>query len=300
MWSEIADASRNASWTLVINNGCTNGRAHHTRHVQTTDYPWGSIPSRLLRSVHANPLHGTATLTVFAIRLLKDSSDSVSGDNQEGDRGEALDEPFVVKVVRDTDEETAVEDVPVTFTVEDGDGELSTSSGATSGDNTLTVRSDATGEVRAYLVLDEDDEDNRVRASVGITTVTDVFFDATGALVPDYIEIVSGNNQQLAPNRYSDPMVVRVTDEDGDDLRGAVVTFSLRGGSGTLTPRSAVTDRNGEAEAELFPRAAGTYFVEARVQDVTSVRFTIQVGNLADVIEIVSGNNQSGEPGYRT
>lgn len=239
----------------------------------------------------------TVTVTVVSIKLVKDASDSVSGDNQVGDRGEVLDDPFVLKVVQDITTETPVQGVPVTFTVVDGDGELSTSSSATSGETSLTVRSAANGEVRAYLVLGEDDEDNRVRASVGITNVADVFFDATGALVPYDLEIVSGNNQQIAPNQRSAPMVVYVTDEDGDALEGVVVTFSLRGGSGTLTPRSAETNRNGEAEAELLPRTAGTYFVEARVVGVTSVRFTITVGNLADDIEIVSGNNQRGDPG---
>ena len=238
------------------------------------------------------------TVTVVAIRLVKDASDSVSGDNQEGDRGVVLDDPFLLKVVRDiANVETAVQGVPVTFTIVDGDGELSTSSGATSGSNSITVNSDTNGDVRAYLVLGEDEEDNRVRASVGITTVPDVFFDATGALVPDDLEIVSGNNQRIAVNRRSDPMRVLVTDEDGDALEGVTVTFSLRGGSGTLTPRSAETNRFGEAEAELLPRAAGTYTITARVVGVQSVTFTITVGDLADDIEIVSGNNQRGDTG---
>ena len=238
----------------------------------------------------------SVTVTVFAIRLEKDSSDNVSGDNQEGDRGEVLDDPFTLRVVRDSDG-TAVQGVPVTFTVTDGDGELSTSSSATSGDRTLVVNSDANGDVEVYLVLDEDDEDNEVRASVGITGVSDVFFDATGALVPYDLEIVSGNNQRIAVNQRSDPMIVRVTDEDGNDLEDVTVSFSMRGPGGTLTPRSAETDRLGEAEAELLPRAAGTFFVDARVVGVPTVRFTITVGDLADSIEIVSGNNQSGDPG---
>ena len=239
----------------------------------------------------------SVTMTVVAIRLVKDDSDSVSGDNQEGDRGEVLDDPFVLKVVQNITAQTPVQGVPVTFTVTDGDGELSTSSNATSGSSTLSVRSGVNGDVRVYLVLGEDDEDNRVRASVGITGVSDVFFDATGAVVPYDLEIVSGNNQQIAPNQRSALMVVRVTDENGNDLREATVTFSMRGGRGTLTPRSIETDRNGEAEAQLVPRDTGTYFVEARVVGVTPVRFTITVGNLADDIEIVSGNNQRGDPG---
>ncbi len=239
----------------------------------------------------------TITVTVFAIRILKDNSDSVSGDNQEGNRGEVLDDPFLLKVVRDVaNVETPVQGVPVTFTIVDGDGELSTSSSASSGSSSLTVRSEANGELRAYLVLGEDDEDNRVRASVGITTVSDVFFDATGALVPYDLEIVSGNNQRGTPNRYlTNALVVRVTDEDGYELQGVTVTFSLRG-SGTLT-RSDTTDRNGEAFARFLPRTAGTHYIEARVTGIPSVRFTITAGDLADSIEIVSGNNQSGEPG---
>ena len=237
------------------------------------------------------------TVTVVAIKLVKDASDSVSGDNQDGDRGEVLDDPFVLKVVQDNTAETPMTGVPVTFTVTDGDGELSTSSSATSSATSLTVNSDSNGDVRAYLVLGEDDEDNEVTASVGITGVADVTFEATGSLVPDSLEIVSGDNQRIAVNQRSAPMIVHVTDEDGDDLEGIVVSFSMRGGSGTLTPRSAETDRLGEAEAELLPRAAGTYFITARVVGVTSVTFTINVGNLADDIEIVSGNNQSGDPG---
>ena len=239
----------------------------------------------------------TINVTVVAIKLLKDASDNVSGDNQEGDRGEVLDDPFVVKVVQDNTNETPMAGVPVTFTVTDGDGELSTSSSATSGDRTITVNSDANGDVEVYLVLDEDDEDNEVRASVGITGVSDVFFDATGALVPYDLEIVSGNNQRIAVNQRSDPLVVRVTDEDGNDLEDVTVTFSMRGPGGTLTPRSAETDRLGEAEAELLPRAAGTFFVDARVVGVPTVRFTLTVGDLADSIEIISGNNQRGDPG---
>ena len=239
----------------------------------------------------------TINVTVVAIKLLKDASDNVSGDNQEGDRGEVLDDPFVVKVVQDNTNETPMAGVPVTFTVTDGDGELSTSSSATSGDRTITVNSDSNGVVEAYLVLGDDDEDNEVRASVGITGVANVTFSASGLLVPYDLEIVSGNNQRIAVNQFSDPMIVRVTDEDGNDLEGVTVTFSMRGPGGTLTPRSAETDRLGEAEAELLPRAAGTFFVDARVVGVPTVRFTITVGDLADSIEIVSGNNQRGDPG---
>ncbi|MYF99833.1 T9SS type A sorting domain-containing protein [Candidatus Poribacteria bacterium] len=253
-----------------------------------------------ITAVSGNAITGVetafVTVTVFAVSLVKASNDSTSGDNQEGNRGEVLDDPFALRVVRDSDN-TAVQGVPVIWTVTDGDGELSESSTATSGSNTLTVRSDSNGDVEVYLVLDEDDEDNEVTASVGITGVADVTFEATGSLVPDDLVIVSGNNQRIAVNQRSAPMIVHVTDEDGDDLEGVTVSFSMRGGSGTLTPRSAETDRLGEAEAELLPRAAGTYFITARVVGVTSVTFTITVGDLADDIEIVSGNNQSGDPG---
>ena len=237
------------------------------------------------------------TVTVVAIKLLKDSSDSVSGDDQEGDRGEVLDDPFVVKVVQDNTAATPMAGVPVTWTVTDGDGELSTSSSATSGASSLTVNSDANGVVKAYLVLDEDDEDNAVRASVGITGVADITFTATGTLVPYDLEIVSGDNQRLSVNQRSDPLVVRVTDEDGNDLRGVTVTFSSRGPAGATLTRSAITARNGEAEANFVSRAAGTYTITARVAGIPTATFTITVGDLADSIAIVSGNNQRGNPG---
>ena len=236
------------------------------------------------------------TVTVFAVRLVKDTSDSVSGDNQEGNRGEVLDDPFVVRVVRDSDS-TAVQGVPVTWTVTDGDGELSTSSSATSGDSSITVNSDANGDVEAYLVLDEDDEDNAVTASTGIANVSDVTFTASGGLVPYDLEIVSGDNQRIGVNQRSAPLIVRVTDEDGNDLEGVTVSFSSRGPAGATLTRSADTDRLGEAEADFVSRVAGTYTITARVAGIPTVTFTITVGDLADSIRIVSGNNQRGDPG---
>ena len=239
----------------------------------------------------------TINVTVVAIKLLKDASDNVSGDNQEGDRGEVLDDPFVVKVVQDNTNETPMAGVPITWTVTDGDGELSTSSSATSGDRTITVNSDANGNASAYLVLGDDDEDNEVTASTGITGVSDVFFDATGVLIPYDLEIVSGNNQRIAVNERSDPLIVRVTDEDGNDLQGVTVSFSSRGPAGASLTRSAETDRLGEAEADFVSRVAGTYTITARVAGIPTVTFTLTVGDLADSIRIVSGNNQSGDPG---
>ena len=107
----------------------------------------------------------------------------VSGDDQQSLPGAALEKPLVVEV---QDEKRVVfEGVPVTFTVEAGDGTLSTTSTAT----------DAYGRAESMLTLGPNPGTNTVKVSVAEIREKQTF-NAEGIGMPKTLEIVSGGGQQ--------------------------------------------------------------------------------------------------------
>ena len=90
------------------------------------------------------------------------------------------------------------------------------------------------------------------------------------------LEVVSGGGQSARVNqRLANPLVVRVKDQNNAVMSGVSVSFSVAPG-GTVSPSSATTGLNGEAETRLtLGGTAGTYTVTARVSGITQpVTFT--------------------------
>ena len=110
----------------------------------------------------------------------------ISGDEQQGPPGTALEKAFVVEVRDQTDK--PLPEVQVTFSVSSGGGTL----GATS------VTTDATGRAESKLTLGPESGTNTV-----VVTVTGVqgeqTFTAEGVRVPTSSEIISGDEQQGPP-----------------------------------------------------------------------------------------------------
>ena len=118
--------------------------------------------------------------------------------------------------------------------------------------------------------------------------------------IPTSLELVSGNNQVGEINQYlRDPLVVKVLDQDGVELSGVTVNFSVSPSSGVLNPTSATTGSNGEASTALqLGNTVGSYTGTARVSSIAqSVTFTATATDppRATTLELVSGNNQSGK-----
>ena len=85
--------------------------------------------------------------------------------------------------------------------------------------------------------------------------------------------LVSGNLQQATVGaELPQPIVVRVTDQDGDPIPGLSITFAVTAGGGTLFAATAQTNASGEASNRwtLGTVAADTQRVEARVIDPES------------------------------
>ena len=114
------------------------------------------------------------------------------------------------------------------------------------------------------------------------------------------LEVVSGDGQSALVNQQlASPLVVRVKDQNDDPMSGVSVAFSVTP-SATVSPSSATTGTNGQAQTQLtLGSTAGTYTVTARASGITqSVTFTATATTpvpqpRATTLEVVSGDGQS-------
>ena len=211
----------------------------------------------------------------------------VSGNDQQGLPGAALEKPLIVEVQDERDD--AFEGVPVTFTVTSGDGTLSTTSTATN----------TNGRAESTLTLGPNPGTNTVTVSVAGIPEGQTF-NAVDIRVPKTLEIISGNDQEGLPGAALDkPFAVEVRDGTDKPLPGVEVTFSVTGGGGTLSVTSATTDKNGRAESILILGSnAGTNTVTASVAGIPEGQtFNAEGIRIPETLEIISGNDQEGLPG---
>ena len=122
----------------------------------------------------------------------------------------------------------------------------------------------------------------------------DIVFAADNA--PSIVK-TSGDNQggnlgATLPN----PLVVLVRDGSNNPLSGATVNFAVTGGSGSVSPASAVTDASGHAGTSLtLGTGGGVTTVTATAPTVGSVNFTAIAGNA-----IYFENQKPGTPDFLT
>ena len=218
-----------------------------------------------------------------------------SGDGQTGETDHHLANPLVVTVLDQYS--NPLPDVTVSFSVTPTDGVLSP----------VSVDTDSDGEASTLLQLGGTVGEYIVTANVpGVSSVT---FTATAtapppppppARVATTLEVVSGDSQTDRTNQHlTDPLIVRVLDQDGDALSDVTVSFSVTPTSGVLSPTSATTDADGQASTALqLGGTASTYTVTASAAGIAQrVTFTATATEppRAATLEVVSGNNQSKE-----
>ena len=185
----------------------------------------------------------------------------VSGNNQSGEIGKSLAQPFVVEV-RNQDgklhQETAV-----TFTASGGQLSIPTEK--------------KTGQVQINFTLGVNPGIYQIEARVARkNSLNDIQltqrFTATAIGValpePTTLEIVPGSNNQMgeAGKTLAQPFVVEVKNKAGRSLSGIGVIFSVIGGGGRLSDETAITGTDGRAKATLTLGALpGENTVEVRV-----------------------------------
>jgi adhesin/invasin len=259
----------------------TNGQAQVNLTLGTTA---GAVTVNASVAGVTTPAVFTATATPGAPA----SVTVVSGNNQSGTLGATLANPLVVKV---SDQHgNLVAGATVNFAVTGGSGNLSSATAVTG----------ANGQAQVDLALG---------ALAGVVTVTatvsgvstPAVFTATAAGTAASIVIVSGNNQfGVAGSVLSAPLIVKVSDQNGNPVPRVIVTFTITAGNGTLDSGSATTAENGQAQASLtLATTAGAVAIAASVSGVSATAsFTATaIAGLPASLVIDSGNNQVGAAG---
>ena len=242
---------------------------------------------------------GEQSITTVAHTLTK-----VSGDEQEGTVGAALAKPFVVSVLNQ--EGSAFAGAVVHFSVTAGGGTLSAT----------TATTDANGRARSTLTLGSDPGTNTVEATVAglesltFTAIGQATTDSDGddeqaddeQAMPQSLTKVSGEGQAgPAGTTLAEPFVVSVLDQNGAAFAGAVVTFSVTAGGGTLSATTATTNASGQARSTLtLGSDPGPNTVSATVAGLEPVAFTATATAIEQTphsLTKVSGEGQAGPAG---
>ena len=114
---------------------------------------------------------------------------------------------------------------------------------------------------------------------------------------PHSLTKVSGDGQEgSVGEQLAKPFVVSVLDQDGSAFAGAVVTFSVTAGGGTLSAATVTTDANGRAATRLtLGSQPGTNTVEATVEGLEPETFTATaVVQTPHSLTKVSGDGHGG------
>ena len=217
-----------------------------------------------------------------------------SGDGQTGETGHHLTDPLIVTVLDQYG--NPLSGVTVSFSVTPTDGVLSPASVDTDSDGEASTLLQLGGTVGEYIV------------TANVPGVSSVTFTATAtapppppppARVATTLEKVSGDSQTDRTNQHlTNPLIVKVIDQDRDALSDVTVSFTVNPSSGVLSPTSATTDADGQASTALqLGGTARTYTVTASVSGLSSVTFTATATEppRAATLEVVSGNNQEKE-----
>ncbi len=184
-------------------------------------------------------------LNPIAITITPGAPATVSilqGNNQSGAAGAALPQALVVQV-SDTFG-NLLSGTPVTWTVV-------TTNGATL--SQVSKNTDSNGKASALVTLGNVAGPVQISVTAGSVTQT---FTVTVNVTVAAIQIVSGNNQTaIIGGNFTNPLVVKVVDANGNPVAGAQVAFAVTAGSAILGSATATTDTTGQASTTV---TAGT------------------------------------------
>ena len=186
----------------------------------------------------------------------------VQGDLQVRQAGRRLPTPIVYRAVDESG--TAVEGVPIRFTVDQGGGSVDSAS----------VTTDVRGEARVRWTLGMGAAQVLLANAPGLEAVR---VTAT-PLFPADIVVAQGNNQTARINgTLTNPVVIRVLGQGNVPLDSITVSLQITAGAGAITPQSVLTNALGEASVRwtMGPVAGtNTAFVRAGTLDPVQISAT--------------------------
>lgn len=211
---------------------------------------------------------GVQSSATFSAIGVPASTQIAGGNGQTANIGTLVAEaPAVIAL---DDQNQPLVNVPVSFAVSQGGGQLVNA--------TAVTGPDGVARVDAWILGSAPGANTLVATVLGVPDLT---FQATGvAAVP--AELVAAAN--LAPNQfasnYSDlEPAVRVLDAQGRPVAGIRVAFAVTAGGGALTGGETATDFTGRATLGSWRfGAAGLQSVAATVDGISPVAFNVTVG----------------------
>ncbi|MBI4544536.1 MAG: Ig-like domain-containing protein [Gemmatimonadetes bacterium] len=211
----------------------------------------------------------------------------VSGDGQTGRVAAGLTDSLVVRVTGAGG--AAVGGVTVTWSVTAGGGSVSPASTTTN----------SSGQAKTSWTLGTVVGPNAVSASV--SGLTPVSFAATGTPGPAAtVAKLKGDGQSATVSAaVTDSLTVKVTDAFGNSVSGVTVAWAVSAGGGAVSPTSATTDANGQAQTRwTLGTTIGANTATATVSGLLAASFsaTALAGAAASVAK-VSGDAQSATVG---
>jgi|GEM_PF-1605796 len=217
--------------------------------------------------------------------------EKTSGDAQQAQVGTKLANPLVVTAK--TAQGAPVANVPVTFAVASGGGQLSLTQ----------VMTDAQGLASTELTLGAAVAANSVTASSpGLTPVT---FTANALAVPaTALALVAGDKQTaVAGSKLPLPLEVSVVDANNQPVQGFDVSFAVATGGGTLSASTLKTDANGYAKVEwTLGFAAGAQTVTVNAAGLTGSPLTLSATATAapaTQLALAAGDKQTAVVGTK-
>ncbi|MBN1559030.1 Ig-like domain-containing protein [candidate division KSB1 bacterium] len=190
----------------------------------------------------------------------------VSGQGQEGTVGQECAQPLVV-LLKNGDNLFASQ--YVRFTVAAGGGNFG-------GQDTLLLKSDASGQASVHYILGTTAGVNTVHACMPVSPDDGVTFTIIGhSGLPAKIIKYAGDEQTgHSNNALEDELTVQVTDSFNNPTPHAAVTFSGVDGGAIVPPATVLTDSSGFASATaMLGSRMGRYTFKAMLPDGTLVLF---------------------------
>lgn len=215
----------------------------------------------------------------------------VSGDQQTGTVGQALAQPLVVRV--NDANGNGIPSLRVNFAITQGDGTLGAAADTT----------DVNGQAQTTWTLGQSAGAQSMSASATGLAGSPVTFTATATAGPAAsVASQAGDNQTATSGTpVATPPSVIVTDQFSNVKAGAIVTFAVASGGGSVTKPIDTTDASGIASVGSWTlSSAGTNTLTATVTgsgisgNPVTFTATATVGNVV----AFAGDNQTGLVGF--
>jgi hypothetical protein len=277
--SALATAPMGAAATAIAAMSDQNGNQEFTIQLAPT------VGSQVFTFTDAADSSVSTSFTFTAAAGAPSSLTIVSGDRQSGPAGTQLAKPLVVKVTDGNG--LPVAGVPLMW--------------AGTGVSGAASKTDANGQGSATCTLP---------ATLGVSTITvtssalpnaSVTFAETAlAGAASKLVLVSGSNQTaVAGQPYVVAFAVRAEDAHNNPVSGVTVQFAATSGRGSVQPASFTTGADGLAATQMtagFQPGNQTY--QATSGNLTPVTITVTAtAQTVALLEVVSGNGQTGAPG---